>query len=433
MSSQRLFTIASDESLTALVQSASQRLVIVAPGISEKVGIALQERVKRDGGPQVLAVIVDTDPETCRFGLGDLAGMEAARAALEVRGLVLQTQPGVRIGLVVADQEVLVFTPTPRLIEAGSTSEEKPNAIRISEQGATDLARACGAGDSDEFLLQQEVGLDVVKVGDVEAMKEDLKETPPRRFHLARLERVFNYKLEFVEFSLEHYKLHTRSVPLPAELLGLAEKNLKDRLRNTFRVFKTGSPFKFKIPDPDDSDSSIEVTEKWLTDEAARLRKEYFIPLGSASYGNLILKRLKPEFEQGYTRLESLVETYGEMVRETIAEKIGSTRDDLVSALYPRVQAAPPAGWLKRSVDGSLSDKALRNRLEEEVDRAFAKVEQAFNPTLACVFKGVTYETITDDEHFRERIVEHFGEEEAAKLLSEYDASRAQESTEESD
>lgn len=427
----RLFTIASDDSLTALVRTASERLVIVTPGITAALGEALRERVARDGGPRILAVIVDVDPETCRLGFGDLAGMEVAGEALESRGLRLQTQEGVRIGLIVADAEVLVFTPTPRLIEAGSTSEEKPNAIRITEQGATDLALACGAGGTSEFLLQQEVGLDVVEERDVEAMKKDLEETPPRRFQLARLERVFNYKLEFVEFSLEHYKLHTRSVPLPAELLGLAQANLRGRLRNTFRVFATGSPFKFEIEDPNDSDTKVQISEKWLTDEAARLRKEYFIPLGSASYGNLILKRLKPEFEAGAGRLKTLVDAYAEKVRETIASKIEETRDELVKALYPRVQASPPASWLKRSVDGALSNDALKKRLEDEVDHAFAKVEQAFDPTLACVFKGVTYETITDDKHFRERMVDHFGEDEANKLLSEYDASRAQEEPQE--
>jgi len=421
----RLFTIASDASLTALIQTAQERLVIVAPGLSEEVGKALQERVRLDDGPPVLAVILDTDPEVCRLGLGDIEGLEAARSALEARSLHLQAQDGVRVGLVVADQEVLVFTPTPRLIEAGSTSEAKPNAIRISDQGASDIARACGAGNSEEYSANQEVGLDFANGEDIKELKKDLEKSPPRQFDLARLERVFNYKLEYVEFSLERYKLHTRSVPLPPELLGLAEDKLKNRIRNSFRVFEAGNPFKFEVEDPCDPHKKFDINEKWLTDEAARLRKQYFIPLGSASYGNLILKRLKSEFESKVERLESLVDTYADKVRDSIAEKIKGTRDELITALLPGVEAKTPVNWLMRSVDGKLTPSALQSRLEEEVDKAFAKVQQDFKPTLACVFKGVTYQTITDDEHFRERITNHFGEEEAAKLLSEYDASRA--------
>jgi hypothetical protein len=35
------------------------------------------------------------------------------------------------------------------------------------------------------------------------------------------------------------------------------------------------------------------------------------------------------------------------------------------------------------------------------------------------------FTSANDARHFREKITEHFGKEEAAKLLSEYDASRA--------
>jgi len=38
----------------------------------------------------------------------------------------------------------------------------------------------------------------------------------------------------------------------------------------------------------------------------------------------------------------------------------------------------------------------------------------------------VRYETITADKHFQEKIMDYFGEDEAAKLFSVYDASRAE-------
>ena len=433
----RVFTSASDDTLCHLVSNARERLVIVAPGLSKQLATAIAGRIAHDGGPPVLAVIVDIDPEVCRLGYGEIEAIDIVRAALANKGSSLQTQVGVRIGLIVADEEILVYSPTPRLIEAGSTSDNTPNAIRITKAAAIDIASACGAGPELEVLVNQELGLDFVDDRKLAAVKQDLKEVPPRPFNLVRLERVFNYRLEFVEFSVEHYKLKTRSVPLPPELLGLAEKNLQDRIRNTFRVFETGSPFEFKIPDPcppppeglldeQQPDPDIIVTEEWLSKEADRLRKKYFIPLGSAAYGNLILKRLKPEFEAEVERLKKIVEAYAKEVVSSIKAKIAETRDDLIKALFPRVKAAPPASWLRRSVDGKLSDQALHKRLEEEVDRAFEKVEEAFEPKVACIFKGVNYETITADTHFREKIQAHFGKEEATKLLSEYDASRAQ-------
>jgi hypothetical protein len=425
----RLFTIASDETLISMISTAIERLVIVAPGMSKKVASVLAERIEKGAGPHELSVTLDVDPEVCRLGYGDIESFELLRPALESRTRVLQTQKGVRIGLVVADSDVLVYSPTPQLIEAGSTAEEKPNAIRITSIGPEEIALACGARDEQVLGAGQEVGLTIASEAVVQETKADLKENPPRKFDLVRLERVFNYKLEFVEFSIERYRLNTRSVPLPATLLGLADKELKDRLRNTFRVFEAGVPFKFKIPDPNDSKTILTVTEKWLTDEADKLRKDYFVPLGSSSYGNLILKRRKPDFLGKVTRLTSLIDSYAAKVRDSIAAKVHGTRDNLIKALFPRVKADPPAGWLNHSVDGVLNDAEIKRRLEQEVDHAFEKVEESFAPKITCIFKGVQYETITQDEHFKQRIKDYFGDESATQLFSEHDASRAQELT----
>jgi hypothetical protein len=421
----RLFTVASDETLLSMISSARERLVIVAPGLSKEVASALADRIATDGWPQELSVTLDVDPEVCRLGFGDLEALEILTSALALRDRPLQTQKGVRIGLVVADSDVLVYSPTPQLIEAGSNSEEKPNAIRISSVSPQGLAFACGASDTSVLGLVQEVGLNTASENAIEKAKADLKENPPRLFNLVRLERVFNYKLEFVEFSLEGFRLSTRTVPLPAELLGLVEEDLQERLRNTFRVFEAGTPSEFEIADPADSGRKFKVTEKWLGAEAKKIRDEFFIPLGSSSYGNLILKRSKADFQKRVDRLKSFVDTYAAEVRETITSKIQITRGKLIDTLYPRVKAAPPPAWLARTVYGTMNDGEILRRLSEEVDHAFEKVKDSFAPVVTCIFKGVQYETITKDEHFRKKIEEYF-KDDAAQLLFEYDASRAE-------
>jgi hypothetical protein len=422
----RLFTVASDASLIEMISTAKERLVVVAPGLSRDVAIALANRITSKNCPTELSVTLDVDPEVCRLGYGDVEALDILRQTLESRGRALQVHTGLRICLVVTDSNVLVYSPTPQLIEAGSTSDEKPNAIRIAGAGPQELAFACGASESGVLGLTQEVGLHPVTEEAVREAEADLKENPPRKFDLVRLERVFNYKLEFVEFSVEGFRLNMRSVPLPATLLGLVEKDLRERLRNSFRVFESGVPFEFEIADPGDAAIKHKVTEKWLADQAKELRDTYFIPLRSSSYGNLILKRTKADFQEKLAWFVSMLELYADLVRKNIAARIRETRDSLVKSLYPRVAAAPPAAWLSRSVSGTLKPEYLLNRLEEEVDRAFVRVADDFCPRVSCVFKGVQYETITDDPHFRLQIEDFFGKEEASQLLFEYEASRAE-------
>lgn len=425
----RLFTVASDETLCAMIRTARERLVLVAPGLSRTVAATVAERIRLDGGPGAIAVILDVDPEVCRLGYGEIEAIDLLRPALALRNSDIQMQKGVRIGLAIADDEVLVYSPTPMLLEAGSNSEEKPNAIRLSNTSSPDLAAACGASEATVSAPRPEIGLSAASQKVVEETKADLKENPPRQFNLVRLERVFNYKLEFVEFSLSEFRLNKRTVSLPADLLGLVEKDLRDRLHNTFRIFEGGVPFEFELSDPRNPKETLKISEKWIGKEADRLRKEYFIPLGASSYGNLILKRRKAEFQREVSRLKALVAIYAGNVCALISEKVYATRDDLIKALFPRIKAAPPGNWIQRSVDGRLGEEALMQRLQEAVDQAFTNVDQDYQPTLTCLFKGVNYETITADKHFRERIEEYFGRDEASHLLSEYDASRAEQQT----
>ncbi len=422
----RIFTSASDSVLQNMICSAKTRLVLISPGLPLAVANTLVDRIKTNGAPSTLAVIVDTDPEVCRLGYGEIESIDVLNEALQTRGYRVQMQAGIRIGVIIADEEILIFSPTPRLIEAESHSESTPNAIRITPSASMDIAQACGAAELDLFITHQEVGLDFVNEDELAETKRALKEVPPRKFDLARLERVFNYRLEFVEFAVENYKLNFRSVPLPPELLGLEEENLQERFRNTFRIFEGGTPFEFEVEDPNNSERKLKLTEKWISEKADNIRKKYFISLGSKSYGNLILKRLKPDFLYEVGTLRKLLNLYAEKVSEAISDKIKETRASLIEALLPRVTTAPPKAWTNRSVDGSLCPESTQEFLERAINIAFHKANDEFRPNIICLFKSVTYETICEDERFQERIKLHFGEEEAKKLFTEYDASRAQ-------
>ncbi|WP_298196726.1 hypothetical protein [Novosphingobium sp.] len=84
---------------------------------------------------------MDADPEVYRLGYGDQAALEPLHEAMTANGLALARQPGIRIGLMVADERMLVYSPVPRLIEAASPNPEKPNAVIISGQAARQVMR----------------------------------------------------------------------------------------------------------------------------------------------------------------------------------------------------------------------------------------------------------------------------------------------------
>src|SRR5207249_11087503 len=127
MNAERTFTNVDDAVLVSLTSNASQRVMFVAPGLRAPVAEALANAMKRLRGK--VTVVLDVDAEVCRLGYGDEKGLQRIKSAAERAGTRLHHQPGVRIGLLIADNDTIVYSPVPLLIEAGSKLPEKPNAI----------------------------------------------------------------------------------------------------------------------------------------------------------------------------------------------------------------------------------------------------------------------------------------------------------------
>lgn len=127
------FTTASEERIIGLIAAARTRLVLVAPAVSKTVASALAGRMANMPALS-LTVILDADAEAYRMGYGDVEALDILRRAAATASFRLREQPGVRIGLVVADDQTLVYAPISANIEAGSKTEDKPNALFL---GAT--------------------------------------------------------------------------------------------------------------------------------------------------------------------------------------------------------------------------------------------------------------------------------------------------------
>lgn len=105
--------------------SAATRIVFLAPGLSTNVARALADAWSRVGR-DALNIVLDVDAEVCRLGYGTLDGLKTiCEAAVQVGGLVCH-QEGLRIGVLIAYDRTLTYSPAPQLIEAGSSSPDNP-------------------------------------------------------------------------------------------------------------------------------------------------------------------------------------------------------------------------------------------------------------------------------------------------------------------
>ena len=313
--SARTFAVASDEALIELILRARSRLVVIAPALTQAVADAISRRFD-DLGQLDVTVILDSDPEVYRLGFGDQHALEAVRAASANNLFDLREQPGVRIGVVICDDTTMVYSPVSKNIEAGSTSVEKPNAIVLTGGAADCIATAAGADNSDD-APKPEVGVTALEPAKVQEMKSNLKANPPKPFDITRKLNVFSSKVQYVEFSASNYRLTTRQIPLPQELVDVADDDLKHRITSRIRAPFDGIGKLDIVLAYDGKKETLKVDDGWLKKERKRIEDEYTFTINN--FGRVILYSDRESFDKAAERFRVIVEKYQAALSETVA------------------------------------------------------------------------------------------------------------------
>ena len=373
--SERPITTANDDTLTKFIRSATRRLVFLAPAASKAAAEALADRWRVLGAGAV-SIILDVHPEVYRLGYGDPEALALLHRTARELQADLSTQSGIRIGLIVADDATLVYSPTPLLIEAGPKRYETPNAILL---GAPPSQVPQDLDVNTDSTVAPMIGQSKASEALIENVKADLAQNPPQQFDIARTVRVFNAYFEYVEFELQGTFIERHVAPIPADLMGLARDEKAQRLlKASFRIV----------------DEESELSSKPLQDQKAKLTNEYLILL--PGYGHVILRTVKPAFEDQVKKLRQTVSEFQEQVKAGLQASIVRNRDALVKALLPGVMQSPPARW-RKYFPGKPDPTTARHLLETELARSFGTARQFIKEMKVNVlFKAVTYESLTN-------------------------------------
>lgn len=440
MSGGGTFTVVNDKTLCEAVGATQQSLVYVAPGITKPVVDAIGESLRTK--PHLLVTaIIDLDPEVYRLGFGTEEGLRALQLLAGQQHFALRQQEGLRVGLLVTDQRTLVYSPTPLLIEAGSTSEEKPNAIVISRDAepTAALLHACGApsvGDAGTPPPQlAEVGRQPATPTAVEASLAALKEIPPKKFSVARIERVYESKIQFVEIELTGYRLSAKRVNIPNDLLVGEEKAFKERLKNSFLLLQGEQTITVRVPtfdletaEPKPAEAGGQPpTEDWseatLEEQRKALYDEFLISV--PRFGHVIMRRNRPDFDKRLKLLAAQIDAFNTAIQKELGTKLAEAVQALARTLLPRIRDRLPQRYKRVLPVSAANDDLLLSILEQDLATSFGSSAEVFKPELRWVFKDVTYESISDPR-FREALGKALrdsgGERLVKQLFSEHDA-----------
>lgn len=394
----RTFTVATDEAVADLIRHARDRILFIGPGITEPVAKALVEKLTDER--LSITVILDSDPEVYRLGFGTPEGLATLKTEFDAKQFGLRCQPGIRIGVLVADDKTLIYSPVAQLVEAGSTVVSKPNALFLEGAAATKLSEAAGA-TQDTRPLDGEIGKKALTPKDVEAIKKNVDANPPEPFDLTRKAYVYSSRLQYVEFTVEKYQLTRQTVPIPAYLMGLGGE-MQDRWRNSLNVLNMkATAVKFEIVGPGRDGKAIEdvsVDQKFLDAERKRIEQEFLIPV--LGFGNVMFKNQQKQFEAATASFNNLLTCYSERLKEQIKESLDALVAEVVKRLLPSVKANIPAEYRRFSTP---TDADIETLLQQDIEKAITIKTLIQAPRIKKVFKDIAYQSVKSDD-FRKRL-----------------------------
>jgi hypothetical protein len=367
-----------DINMEGQISCAQNRLIVIAPGLSTSVAKAVAAKWN-ELGRDAVRVVLDSDPEVCRLGFGDLEALKLLHEVAARLGTQILQQQGLRVGVIITDETTTIYSPTARLVEGGGQPGERFNAIRFDAPMVEPAHDACNTDFSSIDLYP-----DLLEDQDLVKVSRSLEADPPVKFDLARKVRVFNAKFEFVEFELHGLFLSRKRVQIESDLVGLAgDPKTQKLLRSSFQLIE------------EDSDSS----GKRVTDLKRFIVNEFLISL--PGYGTVVLRSKKEEFQRAVATLERYVKRFQKRLEKQLQASIDANRDALAQALLPGVLANPPKRW-SRFIGQYPQPEEVERMLRAELARTFGKAEDILQSMeVKAIFKGVTYESLNDPEFIR--------------------------------
>jgi hypothetical protein len=418
MSETSTFRAVDDAYLAEAVSRATARVVYAAPGLGDATAKALVNAIKQ--AKVSITLILDADADAIRIGYGDPKALdEMHRAAAQLK-FPIRRESGIRIGVLIVDDEVVVWSPTARSVEPERVSGQK-NAIALGGAAIRGIEAAVGAEGGEVLPSEAEIGKVALKPEQLQKTIEELKVNPPAPFDLARRTRVFSTRFQFVEFEVRGAEWGKKQIKLSSLLLNAdLPDSLQDLLDTQVRPFQQEQDADFEVQalvlgrlafDEDGRELRVRMTQARIVAEWDVIRDRYLHQI--RGFGWLIQRKRLDEFSSAVRAYEGVLREWVEAFKEHSAKNEEATVRQIVDAIKGRIGRGP-----RPTTGGGHLD------LESQVRRGLDRLRMT-EPRVRIVLKNVSWESSRDEE-FLQALRVALSEEELSGWFEEFHAAPEQ-------
>jgi hypothetical protein len=400
------FTAVTDQALADTIAGARSRVVLVAPGLTEVVAKAIGTLTTTQPGPQI-TLILDPDEDAYRVGYGDPKGAALLAELAQRPNVTVRSEPGVRLGLLIADDTILLWAPTPKSVENGPTPSaadgsvpRKPNGIRLDSAAnlSEQLDAAVGSGAANTLLRDSEIGRETLSAERAKVTVEALESNPPAPVNLSRMARVFSTKVQFVECTLRGAQWTERETKVSSLLLNAdVSDDLAELFDTKIRPFSKQADVAIPVQamiqgqlafDKGGNPLMTPMTQAEIRQVWNDILKRYLHRM--RGFGLLIRRADKPQFQAEIDAFEKVLKAWVAGFRVEVHKDEDNLVKQITDLVLRRQSAAPAPTGPQTKPD------QIKAMIRDGV-----KGMRVIEPAVKLVFKDVSWESTGDAEFVR--------------------------------
>ncbi|MCD6151765.1 MAG: hypothetical protein J7J70_08980 [Deltaproteobacteria bacterium] len=383
-----VFKAITDETITEIIKEAKTQLLLIMPALSGKIAKSIKDVADKFSGSDIV-LILDSNEDAYRTGYGNLKGAQILKELITTKNnITVRSQDGLRLGLLIADDKMLFWSPTPKSVESERINMQH-NGIQIDRKGNTDeqITKAVEPESS-----QSEIGKKELKVEEVAEIEKELKENPPAPIDLSQLAQVFSTKIQFVECTLHGAQWTEREIKVSNLLLNAdVPEDFKVLFDTKIRPYSKQSDVAIPVHAIIQGQLAFDKDQKKLMDKLTQvqirkiwgdIQKRYLMRL--KNFGLLIRRADKAAFKIEVANFESILKSWVEQFREIVKKD----EENLVKQICDVVKSR-------------IKDEKSKKFNYEEIEK---KIRDGLNglrviePSVKIVYKNISWESIKDNE-----------------------------------
>ena len=363
---------------------AEKSVFLAIPGITKNISDALIESSKRLGGWDNINVVIDPSPKIYYLGYAEFEAFKE----LEMSGCNIKCEKNLRIGLLMVDGQVFVFSPISLNLESDEEGADSVNAIALEKKVSKAIIEAIAPSSNSN---EPEIGKREISEIEVKIVENTITNNPPQKPDLTRKISVLTSQFQFVDLSFKGSQLKNTKISLNARELGIVDEDLVERISGQYKVFE-------QLP------QNYEKGIYELKNKYKRLREQFTKTIGE--YGTIVWISQSKDFEEAIKSLQGDIDAFNKKIVKEIVDEINISKERLKKFINENYKVSQQQSFIQK-----LAQVKKENVIEDIVEKAFSAYTQEElekNLELKYHYYNISSQ-MASDEGFNKKIEELLG------------------------